>query len=106
MSASAWRIWILAVAFGVGLVSPAAAAVVFSVDSILDEVDDDTADGVCHTAAGTCTLRAAVMQANTITGIGATIVLPAGVYTLTRPASGADLDDNGDLNLLAPVSGF
>ena len=54
----------------------------FTVDSVLDEIDDDTSDGVCHSAANHCTLRAAIMQANKITGPGVTISLPAGTYTL------------------------
>lgn len=82
-----------------------AGAVDFQVNSALDQIDDDVADGLCHTAAGTCTLRAAVMQANRISGAGANIYLPAGTYTLTRPAAGANGDDNGDLNLTTPASG-
>ena len=83
----------------------ASGQVIFNVDSPLDQLDDDTADGVCHTAANTCTLRAAVMQANKIGGGGATIVLPPGVYNLTRPAIPPYGDDDGDLDLLSPLSG-
>ncbi len=88
-----------------GLVSPpsASAVVLFSVDSVLDQIDDNTADGACHTAANTCTLRAAVMQANLIVGEDTTIVLPAGTYGLTLPPSGANGADTGDLNLTTPV---
>ncbi len=77
----------------------------FTVNSTLDGLDDDTSDGLCHTAANTCTLRAAVMQANRSSGTGATIMLPAGTFTLTRPAANSDGEDNGDLNLTAPPSG-
>ncbi|MEP6511406.1 MAG: hypothetical protein ABJB02_07420, partial [Dokdonella sp.] len=77
----------------------------FTVNSTLDGIDDDTSDGVCHTAANTCTLRAAVMQANRSSGAGATIMLPAGTFILTRPAANGDGEDNGDLNLTAPPSG-
>ena len=84
---------------------PAKAAVSFSVDTVADLVDDDTSDGVCHTSANTCSLRAAIMQANKLSGpVATTILLPAGIYTLVRPATGADGDDNGDLNLTTPVS--
>jgi hypothetical protein len=83
----------------------ATSAIVFNVNSTVDGIDDDIGDGLCHTAAGTCTLRAAVMQANVVTGVGATINLPAGTYGLTRPATVADGDDNGDLNFTTPVSG-
>jgi len=77
----------------------AVASVTFSVNSVLDQPDDLTAPGTCHTAAGTCTLRAAVMQANRASGLGVTIVLPAGLYSLTIPAMGGDGDDSGDLEL-------
>ncbi|MGE0638686.1 MAG: choice-of-anchor Q domain-containing protein [Thermoanaerobaculia bacterium] len=87
-------------------VAGAAAQVTYQVDSTLDQIDDDLLDGACHTAAGTCTLRAATMQANLVTGPGVTILLPAGTYTLTRPIVGANGPDSGDLNLTtAPLGG-
>jgi len=82
-----------------------AAGPTFTVDSLLDQPDDGTMPGTCHTAAGTCTLRAAVMQASRTSGVGATIVLPAGLYALTIPASGSDGETAGDLNLTTPDSG-
>lgn len=48
----------------------AASAVTFTVDSTLDQPDTLTIPGTCHTAANTCTLRAAIMQANRSSGIG------------------------------------
>jgi predicted outer membrane repeat protein len=81
-----------------------AAATVFTVDSIADLPDKDVADGMCLTDSGTCTLRAAVMQADVI-AIDTTIILPAGTYVLSRPALGADGPEGGDLNLTAPLSG-
>lgn len=41
---------------------------VFVVNSAGDESDDNLMDNLCHTAAGTCTLRAAVEQANVTPG--------------------------------------
>jgi hypothetical protein len=88
------------------LVAPAAfAAPTFTVDSTLDQPDDLTVPGTCHTAANTCTLRAAVMQANRTSGVGATIMLPSGTYTLTIPVVGSDGEQSGDLNLTPPISG-
>jgi CSLREA domain-containing protein len=82
------------------LASPFASAVpILQVDSTADLVDDDPSDGVCHTAAGTCTLRAAVMQANSFAVNGALVIVPAGTYTLTRPVFGGDDASEGDLNL-------
>jgi hypothetical protein len=86
------------------LSSPVFAVQTFNVNDKSDQIDDDLSDGVCHTAVGTCTLRAAVMQANVSTGAGATIVLPADVYYLTRPAMGAEGVDGG-LSLAAPGNG-
>jgi hypothetical protein len=80
-------------------------AIIFDVNSFLDQPDDLTMIGTCHTAVGTCTLRAAIMQANRTSGAGSTIRLPAGLYGLTIPASGADGEENGDLNLTTPALG-
>jgi hypothetical protein len=93
------------VAAALAYASPVLAIQTFLVDSTADGIDDDASDGICHTAANTCTLRAAVMQANRSTGAGATIVLPAGTYVLARPPSGSDGEDSGDLNLTTPASG-
>ena len=84
------------------------ADVVIDVNSNLDQIDDDLNDGLCHTAsggpaAGKCTLRAAVMTANRVTGAGATIHLPADTYDLTRPAV-AD-DSGGSLKFTTPSGG-
>jgi hypothetical protein len=84
--------------------SAAPSAVTFTVNSIDDLVDKLTGDGKCLTASDTCTLRAAVMEANRSSGLGATIILPSGIYTLVIPASVADGEENGDLNLTAPLS--
>jgi hypothetical protein len=45
------------------------------------------------------------MQANTIGGPGITILLPSGTYMLTRPITGTNGADSGDLNLTKPASG-
>ena len=84
-------------------VSPAF-AITFTVNSTLDQPDDLTIPGVCHTAANTCTLRAAIMQANRAAGI-ARIMLPSGIYNLTIPAEGSGGEENGDLNLTTPATG-
>lgn len=50
-------------------VSPAtAAAATFRVDSIADTPDRDRGDGVCATSENVCTLRAAIHEANALTG--------------------------------------
>jgi CSLREA domain-containing protein len=90
---------------GLAISQAALAAPTFTVSSTADAVDDDPGDGICHTAAGACTLRAAVMEANRTSGVGATIMLPTGIYTLVIPAAGQDDETTGDLNLTAPAAG-
>ena len=63
----------------------------FTVDTVADLDDPNTSDGVCPV--GSCSLRAAIMQANVMTTPGVTIIVPAGTYNLTRPRAGADGPD-------------
>ncbi|MCZ7462299.1 right-handed parallel beta-helix repeat-containing protein [Streptomyces sp. WMMC940] len=80
----------------------------FTVDSAEDAVDADASDGICRTATGTCTLRAAVMAANARPG--STIELPAARYRLTIPPNPDHLNGRtadpttGDLNILEPTT--
>ncbi len=86
------------------LVGTAHAEVTFNVDTVTDQIDADTADGLCLTDTGDCSLRAAIMQANHLGGPDtAHIVLPAGEYVLTQAVTGSDGEDSGDLNLTTPT---
>ncbi|MEO8672778.1 MAG: choice-of-anchor Q domain-containing protein [Tahibacter sp.] len=79
--------------------NPAQALVIFSVNTLLDQVDDNVLDNECHTAQNTCSLRAAVMQANRYTGDNSVqIFVPAGTFVL-NPPSGSDGETVGDLDL-------
>ncbi|MEV8464292.1 MULTISPECIES: right-handed parallel beta-helix repeat-containing protein [Streptomyces] len=86
----------------------ASAPATFTVDSTQDAVDADASDGLCRTAVGTCTLRAAVMAANARPG--STIELPAAHYRLTIPPDPDRLNRRtadparGDLNILEPTT--
>lgn len=74
-----------ALAAGLGLgIGPVlvAHAATFTVNSTADAVDAALGDGVCATAGGQCTLRAAIQEANALAGAD-TITLPAGTYILT-----------------------
>jgi hypothetical protein len=85
----------------------ASAQIIFMVNSTDDVVDADVTDGKCEVSPpappGTCTLRAAVMQANRMPNAGALIKVPAGTYPLSRvhPVL-SDGEDVGDLNLDVP----
>jgi CSLREA domain-containing protein len=89
----------LVVLFPVG-----AHAAAFTVTSTADVVDAAPGDGVCATAGNVCTLRAAIQEANVLTGGPHTIVLPAGTYTLTIPGKGEDAAATGDLDITASMT--
>jgi Bacterial Ig-like domain len=76
----------------------ASTGVTFLVDDMRDLVDSSTGDGQCRSAAGTCTLRAAIQQTNALAGTD-TVVIPAGTYALEIPPLNQNLDDNGDLDI-------
>ena len=69
------------------------------VNSTVDEPDADATDGACATAAGDCTLRAAIQEAN---ARDAVVLIPRGTYVLTR--HGLDNDaSHGDLDITHPM---
>ena len=76
---------LLAVLVLVGAGNPAHAAT-FNVSTTTDAVDTNPGNGICADAAGNCTLRAAIMEANASAG-NDTITLPAGTYHLEHPRS-------------------
>lgn len=80
-------------------VQPAKAENTFTVDSTKDAVDANPGDGICSSAEGECTLRAAIMEANELPGPD-TIILPAGTYLLTIEGALEDESMTGDLDIL------
>lgn len=78
-------------------------ALTFEVNSFLDAVDNNVGNGVCASSASVCTLRAAIMEANSTTEADV-ISLPAGTYTFTIAPSGANTESSGDLNIAKPVT--
>lgn len=86
------------------LLTAAAHAVNYQVDTVVDLIDTNTGDGICKTSANTCSLRAAFMQANGTVAVGSIgINVPSGVYRLTLPISGTNGADSGGLNLTAAL---
>lgn len=76
----------------------------YNVNTTADLIDDNVADGLCHTNANNCSLRAAVMQANHLTTADtlAEIHVPAGVFVLTRTQGSAE--EESDLDLTYPLN--
>lgn len=82
--------------------SPAQAAT-FAVGSPLDSVDVAPGDGSCADAAGLCTLRAAVMEANALGGAHS-IELPAAPVLLTLDGPDEDGGATGDVDVTAAIT--
>jgi CSLREA domain-containing protein len=81
-----------------GVICANAQAVTFVVNSTADEVDKNPGDGVCSTVGGTCTLRAAIQEANKLPG-SHVIELPAGVFNLTHFGANEENAATGDLDI-------
>ena len=73
-------------------------AATFSVDTTADAVDALPGDGVCLSLALTCSLRAAIQEANALAGADV-VVVPAGTYVLTLVGAGETSGATGDLNV-------
>ena len=102
---TALSISVLFFIFNAATATPASAATTFNVNATVDAVDAVPGDGICETALGNgeCTLRAAVQEANTLTG-ASVISIPAGEYILTIPGQSEDLAATGDLDLRRDIS--
>jgi CSLREA domain-containing protein len=74
----------------------------FVVNSTADEVDAAPGDGVCATAGGACTLRAAVMEANADPDREVVVLAPQ-TYVLTLAGAAEDRSETGDLDVLSSL---
>jgi hypothetical protein len=70
----------------------------FNVNSTQDAGDINPGDGICATATGECTLRAAIQETNALPGADE-IFVPGAVYTITIPGAGEDCAASGDLDI-------
>src|SRR4051795_4690280 len=77
---------VLLVVLGALTIAPAAHAADFVVDSTADAPDVKPGDEHCRTATLTCTLRAAVQEADETSGLD-TVIVPAGRYRLSSTPS-------------------
>lgn len=82
----------------IGLLTACEVPTEIVVDSTADGVDADPGDGLCRTAAGACTLRAAFQEANAAAPTPTRIVLAAGAtYELTIPRAANIRENHSDL---------
>ncbi len=77
---------------------------IYNVNTTADLIDDNVADGLCHTSANNCSLRAAVIQANHLAtqNTVAEIHVPAGIFLLTRTQG--SFEENYDLDMTSPLA--
>lgn len=73
-------------------------AVNINVNSNLDGTDVNPGDGLCADVTGSCTLRAAIQEANASAGAD-TVYLLSDTYVLTVGAANEDLAAEGDLDI-------
>jgi len=84
-------------------IAPPAEGASFTVNSTSDQVDATPGNGICASASGTCTLRAAVMEANALPGDD-TIRLPSGAYFLTISGPFEEASATGDLDVIGSLT--
>lgn len=80
----------------VGALATSGNAATFTVNSRADVMDETPGDGLCQTAGGVCTLRAAIEEANALSGADA-VNVPAASFGLTEGqlVISSDLTING-----------
>ena len=78
-------------------------AATFLVTTTNDTQDAAPGNGTCADAAGMCSLRAAITEANALAGAD-TITLPAGTYTQTLVAVDDEANAGGDFDITSPVT--
>src|SRR5919112_25497 len=80
-----------------------ALASTFTVDSTADRGDTSIGNGACRTSVGTCTLRAAIQEANALSGHD-TIEVAGGVYKPAIPTVTDPPPPPGDSNITDTVT--
>jgi CSLREA domain-containing protein len=95
----------LVATISLGLAAPALAGLPadFRVDTMADTVDAAIGDGMCADAAGDCSLRAAVQEANAQGGTQVIALAAGGWYPLTAMGVDEDLASTGDLDITARI---
>ncbi len=94
-----------------GIAAPAAAQApgaspgrTFTVTTTSDTTDADPGNGRCADSAGRCSLRAAVMEADALTGTTTIALARRATYPLTLTGSGTDTAASGDLDITRDVT--
>jgi len=78
-------------------------AATFAVNTVADTLDANPGDGLCADAAGACSLRAAISEANALAGADI-ITVPPGTYTQTLVAPNDDANAGGDWDVTSAIT--
>ncbi len=89
---------LITLSFSIGV-----SAATFAVNTTSDTLDSSLGDGVCADAGSVCSLRAAIAEANALSGAD-TITLPAGVYTQALVAAGENANGGGDWDITGDLT--
>jgi hypothetical protein len=74
----------------------------FTVDTSSDSIDISPGDGICADSNGECSLRAAIMESNAITGLN-NIFIPNNEYLITLNVSSENGCVSGDLDITSDL---
>ncbi len=96
------RVWYLLFLI-LSCVASSVLGAVFTVDTVVDSVDVAPGDGSCADSSSNCSLRAAVQEANALTGADS-ITLPTGIYLLTLAGTDENAAATGDLDILEALT--
>lgn len=97
-------LWGLLIAGGLAVLAGCHAnAATFVVNTTADAVDINPGDGQCLNGGGTCSLRAAIMEANASPGVDKIVLAANTTYGLTRSGTGEDAASTGDLDITEGV---
>lgn len=80
------------------LIQAPAFAASFIIDTTDDLTDNNVGDGQCETINTNCSLRAAIQEANALSGAD-NLTIPAGTYNLSLSGVGEDVAATGDLDI-------
>ena len=75
----------------------------FVVNITADTQDAAPGNGICADAAGACSLRAAITEANALAGAD-TITVPAGTYTQALASANDNSNAGGDFDITSPMT--
>jgi hypothetical protein len=80
-----------------------AEGLIFGVNSTADEPDYYPGDSTCAGVSKNCNLRAAIMEANALSGADS-VMVPAGTYTLSIAGAGEEVAATGDLDITGDLT--